>query len=246
MISLGLQLYSLREMAEKDLTLVIKTAAELGFRGIEPAGFFNLDAKRVKALCDDMGLEISSSHSPWIKSVDDVKAAVEVANILGTDYVCTGFMEDSFINLETTRKTAKLVNEIQKLVEKEGKHLFLHNHWWEFDEKDGILPYDLLVKESPDVLLELDVYWASNFGKFNAADFVKKYQKRIQFLHLKDGSLKKGDAMLALGSGVLDIPSIIGACDESVTSYIIVELDTCDTDMVQALRKSAEYMISEF
>jgi len=245
MISLGLQLYSLREMAEKDLALVIKTAADLGFRGIEPAGFFNLDALRVKALCDDMGLEIPSSHSPWIRSVDDVHAAVDVANIFGSDYVCTGFMEDAFTDREKTKRTAQLVNEMQRLVEREGKHLFLHNHWWEFDEKEGVLPYDLLVQESPDVLLELDVYWASNFGKFNAADLVRKYQQRIPFLHLKDGSLKKGDAMQALGSGALDIPSIVEACDESVTSYIIVELDTCDTDMVEALRRSSEYMIRQ-
>jgi hypothetical protein len=50
--------------------------------------------------------------------------------------------------------------------------------------------------------------------------------------------------MTALGEGVVDIPSVVKAGAES-TDWLIVELDRCATDMMEAVRKSYQYLIEK-
>ena len=62
---IGVQLYSLREMAKDDFPGVLKFAAEVGYKAVEPAGFFGYTPKEVKKMVDDLGLKIYTSHTPW-------------------------------------------------------------------------------------------------------------------------------------------------------------------------------------
>ena len=39
---LAVQLYSLRQMAEKDFNAVLQTVADIGFKAVEPAGFWGM------------------------------------------------------------------------------------------------------------------------------------------------------------------------------------------------------------
>ena len=40
--ALAVQLYSLREEAQKDFVGVLKKVADIGYQAVEPAGFWNL------------------------------------------------------------------------------------------------------------------------------------------------------------------------------------------------------------
>ena len=64
---LSVQLYSLRSYAEKDFVGVLKKVAEIGYKAVEPAGFWNLTPAEFKKIIDALGLEIYSSHSPWAR-----------------------------------------------------------------------------------------------------------------------------------------------------------------------------------
>jgi hypothetical protein len=50
--------------------------------------------------------------------------------------------------------------------------------------------------------------------------------------------------MTALGEGVVDIPSVVAAGAGS-TKWLIVELDHCATDMLEAVDKSYQYLIGK-
>jgi actin-like ATPase involved in cell morphogenesis len=50
--------------------------------------------------------------------------------------------------------------------------------------------------------------------------------------------------MTALGEGVVDIPGVVAAGAGS-TEWLVVELDRCATDMMQAVRKSYQYVIGK-
>ena len=50
--------------------------------------------------------------------------------------------------------------------------------------------------------------------------------------------------MLAVGSGNMNIPEVIAAADPEVLEWLVIELDRCDTDMMEAVRNSYEYMIN--
>ena len=50
--------------------------------------------------------------------------------------------------------------------------------------------------------------------------------------------------MLPLGTGKMNIPAVIEACDPAVNQWVIVELDNCCIDMMRAIKMSYRYMVS--
>ena len=52
----GLQMYSLRSIAQNDVEAAIKLAAEMGFKYVEASSFYDLTAEQYKALLDKYGL----------------------------------------------------------------------------------------------------------------------------------------------------------------------------------------------
>ena len=240
---ISVQLYSLREQAEKDFVGVLKRVAAIGYKGVEPAGFWNLTPKELKKIVKDLGMEISSTHSPWANP-ENLDQVIEVAGELGIDLVACGYGPNEFKDLDAIKATADKVNGMQAKLAAAGLTLFQHNHYWEFERIKGRIAYDIYAELCPKVKFELDTYWAANFGHEDAAEQVKKFRDRNVLLHIKDGMFIKDGAMVAVGSGKNDIKEIIAAADEKVTRWMVVELDRCDTDMFEAVEQSYKYLIS--
>jgi len=74
---------------------------------------------------------------------------------------------------------------------------------------------------------------------------VRQYAKRIPCLHIKDGPLVQGKPHTAVGKGKMKMAPIIAAADPKVLEWLIVELDECATDMMQAVRDSYAYLTGE-
>lgn len=154
-------------------------------------------------------------------------------------------------DLETPEQLDQAAAEMQTAAEffaGEGIELLYHNHWWEMEpfEAGEETRLDLLLKKAPAMKLQLDIYWAANFGKLNVPALINKYGERMTSFHAKDGMLEpgKGKPHLALGQGRMDIPACIHAADQvQALEWIIVELDRCATDMFEAVRESYAYLI---
>lgn len=258
---ISVQLYSLREEAKDDFVGVLKKVADMGYIGVEPAGFHNLTPAEFKKVVDDLGLKVSSSHSPWCNP-DNISEVVEVAGILGIDTVTCGYGPDQFATLDAIKETAEMVNGMVEGLKKHDINLMQHNHYWEFDLLDGRLKYDIYAELCPEVKFELDMYWVANFGKVDAPAEIKKFAARTPYLHVKDGPLEAVNAnvtteegsesprievkpKMAVGKGDMDIPACIAAADDSVLKWLIVELDDCDTDMTEAVADSYRYLVGK-
>ena len=57
-IPIALQLYSVRHDCEKDFPGVIKAVAEMGYEGVEFAGYYGYSAQELRKLLDDHGLKV--------------------------------------------------------------------------------------------------------------------------------------------------------------------------------------------
>ena len=66
---------------------------------------------------------------------------------------------------------------------------------------------------------------------------------RAPFLHIKDGPCVKEEPMTAVGDGVVDVPALIEAGKPN-TEWLVVELDRCATDMMEAVNKSYQYLVA--
>ena len=59
----GLQLYSVRDLAEKNLEKALRQVSALGYQFVEFAGFFGHSAEEVKRMLDENGLTVSGTHT---------------------------------------------------------------------------------------------------------------------------------------------------------------------------------------
>lgn len=62
-IPVGVQLYSVRDDAAKDLPGTMAAVAKMGYTGIEWAGYHGRTAKELRKLADDLGLKSCGTHT---------------------------------------------------------------------------------------------------------------------------------------------------------------------------------------
>ncbi len=252
---LAVQLYSLREYAEKDFVQVLKKVADIGYKAVEPAGFWNLSPAEFKKIIDDLGLKIYSSHSPWARSLDDVNPIVETMGILGLNNCVCGYGPDDFKDMDAIKRTAEHTNAMQEAFAKQGLTLFQHNHYWEFERIDGKLKYEIFAELCPNVKYEIDCFWSTNKGTEDPVEMLKKFSDKTILIHMKDGVCKQNAAnagmkdglldmkidLLPLGTGTLPIAELVKNAPEQVSS-IVVELDYCEVEMWKAIEQSYKFM----
>jgi len=237
----ALQLYSVREQAKGDFFRTLKEVAQAGYKGVEPAGLHGYEPHEVRRVLDDLGLVVCSEH---IKRdlLDDVNQLVETAQALGDNHVITGVGRDEFASADAIKTAAETFQKAAEALKPHGLTLGYHNHYWEMDRVDGKYGLEIFLDAAPDVLAQIDVYWASNFGQVDVPALIGKYASRTLTLHLKDGPLVQKAAHTAVGAGKMDIPACVNAADPDTLKWLIVELDSCDGDMMLAVRDSAKYL----
>ena len=61
-IPIALQLYSVREDAARDLQAVLAAVADMGYEGVEFAGYYGHDARTIRSWLDAYGLKVAGAH----------------------------------------------------------------------------------------------------------------------------------------------------------------------------------------
>jgi len=241
---ISLQLYTVRNQLKADYFGTIRKIAEIGYAAIEggvPAG---TTPKEYKKILDDLGLKISSGWA-W-PTAENIGAILEQAHLFGYKHLINGFMPEHLKTSELIQESACKLKESANLLAEHGLQFCMHNHAWEFDDVDGRRVYDVLLESGwPNLASELDIYWASNFGKIDVPAVIKQYHPRIPLLHVKDGPLVKNEPNTAVGSGKLDIKACIDAADPAVLQYLVVELDSYvggEEHVLDAVRDSYQWL----
>lgn len=74
---IALQLYSVRDLLEKDLEGGLKQVKELGYDGVELAGLYDHTAAEVKEILDRVGIQAVSAHVPFTDMLEDPEGGIE-------------------------------------------------------------------------------------------------------------------------------------------------------------------------
>jgi len=241
---ISIQLYTLREEAQADLPRVIRRLSEIGYAGVEPAGFHDRSPREFRGLVEDAGLEISAAHVP-LPQGDAANKILDAQEELGNRDLIVAFLPpDRFADAGGVRKCADELNRANELVRARGMTLGYHNHFWEFQNQfEGETAHALLFRLLEAIVFaEVVTYWAQ-VGGVDPAATVAALGARARFLHIKDGPADDPKAdMTAVGQGVVDVPAIIAAND--AVEWQVVELDRCATDMLTAVEESHRYLIA--
>jgi sugar phosphate isomerase/epimerase len=199
---IGLQLYSLRDdINDIGIRKVLEIVAQMGYVNLETAGYNNgkiygLDPAEFKKIVDDLGMKVTSAHLG--RSISDDRdadiswwnVAVDAHRAAGMKYMIMPFspLSGEGATLDNVKKYGEYFSEIGLITAAAGIKFGYHNHNFEFTNKiDGVPVYDLLVENTSadHVLFQNDVYWTKK-GGYDPVEYLKKYPKRIQVLHIKD------------------------------------------------------------
>lgn len=226
-IPIGLQLYSVREDCQKDLPGTLKAVAEMGYDGVDFAGYYGYDAKEIRTMLDDLGLETCGGHLGLDTLLgDELKRTVEFQRILGNKYlIVPGLPEERRNSRAAWLETAKLFNEIAEKLGPEGMLTGYHNHSIEFAPMDGEMPWDTFYGNTrKEVVMQLDTGNALHGGA-DPVPFLEKYPGRAITVHLKEYSKTNDKALI--GEGDVGWDDVFRLCETiGSTKWYIVEQES--------------------
>jgi len=241
-IPVSVQLYSVRGEARRDLRGLVAKLARLGFTGVElEDDLYGQRPEVFRRIVEDAGMIISGVHANLLGS-DRPEQLLDRALRLGTrDLVVPMISQRDFTRPDGVERAADSLNRALGLAQACDLRLGYHNHHWEFQRAGGSSYHDqLYARLDPGVFAEVDVYWA-RVGGADPAAVIRQLGPRVRFVHLKDGPANSVEApMCALGEGRIDLPAVLEAARSA--EWHVVEIDHCHGDMLEALRRSVEYL----
>ena len=244
-MKLGLQLYSVRDEAEKDLPGVLGTVAKMGYQGVEFAGFFGHDLGQLRHHLDALGLVAIGTHTRYPDIEQDIERVMADHHTLGASFCTVPYYKAG--SVDDWRGFAETLNVFGGRFK--GAHITLsyHNHHFEFEPVEGTTPYAILREICDPTLvgLELDVAWAQK-GGHAPAPLLESLGDRCPLIHLKDVSDAGAD--VDIGTGRVDMRAVLKAADQVGVVWGIVERDSASPPTLdsakgnlEALRKLGRY-----
>ena len=109
---IGLQLYTLPDLAEKDPIAVLRTVAGIGYKGVETAGLYGMKPEEFRKIVEDLGMQVCSAHMAF-PNAENRNEIIETALGLGIKMVGSGLGPDDFPSRETIRAAAQRVQYAQ-------------------------------------------------------------------------------------------------------------------------------------
>jgi len=242
--SVGLQLYSLRELTKIDFSGTVRKVAEIGYDSVEFAGYGGMTAKEVNALLDDCGMVTAGTHEGFGNLGDKLDATIEFNLGIGCPNIVCPSMPGEFreAGADGFKRFGEQLSAIGEKVKATGMNFLYHNHSFEFKEENGRWLFDSLLEaaDPENVKLEVDIYWVLH-GGVEPADFIRKHGERVAMLHMKD--MAADDKSYApVGTGILDFPSVITAARESGIKWFVVEQDRIKRPPMEAISISEKNM----
>jgi len=214
--AVGLQLFTIPQMAADDLSGTLKILAEIGYREVEFFGpypfslpgiiegwkpiaaqlgiaqnaFYGHSVKEVKKMLDDHHIKTPSVHIDINDLRKNREPAIENFSILGVQYVAIPSLRtEEKKSLDDYKRLAHEFNGFGEKLSKHGMTFAYHNHGFEHAPIEGQIPFDILLKTTDPnhVKFELDIFWMKAAGA-EPIDYLKNYPGRFKLMHLKDAT----------------------------------------------------------
>lgn len=249
-IPLGVQLYTVRKMAAKDLPETLRQIRAIGYDEIETYGdSYTYPADKLRGIIRDAGLRAPSGHFDY----DSLPGKLDYAKQLGLKWAVCPMLPPAMWSLNGFHTAAKRFNEFGKRAQDLRLRFAFHNHDYEFrDYGGGQTGYEVLVKETDPslVFFELDCYWAVQAGQ-NPLTMLHRMGKRIRMLHLKDRkpgfptSFDMGPSsahFVPVGEGSIHWKPILDEGERLDVEHYFVEQDDTYGHPIASIRASYQYL----
>ena len=225
--AVGLQLYTVRELFQKDPVRTLEQVARIGYREVEfgGGGYDAMDHAMLRRTMDRLGLRSPSVHIGYDALLGQFERSVAMAKTLGADTVVLPYMTDEHRNEESWQAALPNFNRFARDLRKARLGFAYHNHDFEFTVKPGgVSLYERFLKETDPALvkIELDLYWAAHAGE-NPGALIERLNRRIYAYHVKD--MRPDRSMTAVGQGATDFAALFKLKGSAGVRHFYVEND---------------------
>lgn len=231
----SVQMYAIRDLAKDNFEQALKTISEIGYEGVEFAGFYDNTASQVKEWLGKYNLAVSGAHVAPELIFDETDTTIAYHKIIGTTRIICPWYD-----LNTKEDVKELADKFKAVMPKfkeNGMVLGYHNHAHEFQKDGDEYLIDLLAKEmeGTDFMLEFDVYWVYRGGEC-PVKYLKKYADRMDVFHAKDGKDGEGTT---LGEGAVDMKAVFEVAKQNNMAWAVVESEANEhaKEQVEAIAK---------
>lgn len=242
--TLSVQLYSVRDdLAPAALEVTLTRLRDMGFTHVEPYDILGYTDALADAIATT-GLRTDTAHSNVVAlDIDEIIAAAKRLGI--TTIIVPWVAPESIAERSGVEILAARINDASRYAEPHGIRIGYHNHDFEFSQHiDGTSAYELMVELlDPDVILELDTYWAS-VGGADVFELLPRLRDRVRFLHVKNEPPDAGDPPL-LGVDITGRMAEILDLSSDFVERPVVEIVVDDGDVFPVLARNAAFFLDQ-
>jgi sugar phosphate isomerase/epimerase len=247
----GIQLYTLRDFMNKNPQDTLEKVRAIGYREVEAAGynsgrFYNLSPSAFKQALDDAGLRLVSGHYQTGKTspnqqgtmVNGWEKAVEDAAAVDQKYMVLSYLhEPERKSLDDYYQVTELMNKSAEVCREYDIQFAYHNHAFEFETLDGQLPYDILLSETDEnlVKMELDLFWTEKAG-IDPISLFKENPGRFPLWHVKD--MNENGNFTEVGTGNINFNEIFRYKGTTGMEHFFIEQDQIEGDKWESITTS--------
>lgn len=222
-IPIGLELYSVRDDCAKDMAAVLKAVGEMGYQGVEFAGYHSHKAKELRKMLDDSGLKCCGTHAGLPTMMGNaIKKQIEFNEILGNKYLIVPSMPESYAkSLDSIKKAGENLEKMAEKARPAGMRVGYHAHPGDFVKVGDKTAWELLGETtSHDIILQMDIGNCLQGGADPIA-MLKAFPGRTVTIHIKEFGGKLG---APIGEGKVDWKDVFQICETTGgTAWYIVE-----------------------
>lgn len=229
-IPVGVQLYSVRREAAKDLPGVLEAVAKIGYKGVEFAGYYGWESKpkELRKLLDANGLKCCGTHTGLeTVSGDKLGATAELHAVLGNSFLVV----PSLIGVDAAAwlDLAKRFNDIAGRAKELGMRVGYHAHAHDFRKLGDTTSWEIFFDNTvPEVIMQMDTGNCLAGGGDPVA-LLKKYPGRSASVHLKEHG---GPEAAVIGQGVVPWAEVFEVCETTAGAmWYVVEHEVGDDPM---------------
>ena len=234
-MKIGLQLFTCRKQAQKDLFGTLEKLSALGIKYIEAAriNFDDADIAAFKKAKEQFGIEVVSAQikphiladefDKCLKFLKETECTTAIISVLPTE--CIIGSDQKLVEF------CKWASELAKKYKEHGIQLCYHHHDFEFIRSGAGTRFDIIVENmSEDMNFVIDTYWTTKAG-INVEKLLNRLSGRVRGVHLRDYALYRkfigrNPSNYALGDGVIDFNWIIEAAKANGVDYGAIEQNT--------------------
>jgi len=253
--TIGLQLYSVKDVLEKDLKGTLQQLATIGYKEIESypgskGHYYGMEPKAFSSMLHDMGLKLISSHfgsgtregkaESWHQAtmLTKLDELADKAAQTGQKYLTCSWMDKSLRNTpDDLKRTAELFNAVGETCKKAGLQFAYHNHAFEFEKVGDSLIYDFMLANTDPRLVqwEMDIFWLVA-GNHDPVTYFKKYPNRFPLGHVKDMDKQDQKKNTEIGTGSITYTEILKEAKKNGMQHFIVEQESFTRPSIESMQ----------